>query len=208
MAWTQYKSKDLFLFSPNWIRGQDQKFWNPYNRFEWIGKEYSTNNFDETILKFTAEFLIQGKEDIQDFIQFFDDQMGRLNGFWFPSWQSDIVITSSFLGAATELTIEDIDYEATYLPNDTTGRHIFVKYPDGIEKYKAIIDADTATNIITIDSAIGKDCPESQLPYLLVSFLQFVRFDQDELEFKYETDSIITSRVSFSTISLEAPAIV
>lgn len=208
MAWTQYEGKDLFLFHPNWTDNIDQGFRHPYDLLQWIGKGYCVDNFNETILKFTAQFLIEGKENIRDFIQFFDDQMGRLGGFWLPSWQSDIVVTVSFLGDATELTIEDIDYEATYLPNDATGRHIFVKFPDDTEKYKAITNADADTNTITIDSTIGKDCSVDHLPHLLVSFLYFVRFDQDEIELKYISDSIITSKISFATIPHEAPAII
>ena len=207
MAWTQYKGKDLFLFHPNWVDSMDQGFRHPYDLLQWIGKGYCVDNLDETVLKLRFQFLINGKENIRDFVQFFDDQMGRLGGFWLPSWQSDIVVTSAFLGTDTVLTIEDIDYQATYLPLAATGRHIFVKFPDGVEKYKTIIDAFSLDGTITLDSAIGANCTADQLPHLLVSFLHFVRFDQDEFELKYISDSIITCKLSFSTIPHEAPAI-
>jgi len=100
-------------------------------------------------------------------------------GFWFPTWRSDIVVNAAFDAADITLSVEDFKWE-DYFRQTGTGQYLFFAFPDGTTAVRKLISATSST--ITLDQAIGKTVSTDELSQLLVSFLLYGRFDQDEVE--------------------------
>lgn len=196
---TVYKGYDIFNFEPNWVDMPLHEFNRPSELMRFLGLSYAQSYYDETALRFRFSFLEMTKSLIRQINDFFDGKLGRLQGFWIPSWQADIVVTEPFDAAANLLNIQDIKYEEYWLCNEVTGRHIFMMFPDREYVCKKIIGVPSST-MITLDSTVGKACSASDLSALLVSFLYFMRFDQDEIETKYASPEVGEMQLSFKTI--------
>jgi len=194
-----YGGYELFLTSPNWIAPKSQSYSHPYELMQSLGLGTKYSNYDVTLPFLKGEWLGKTKSETWDIVDFFDSKMGRFLPFWVPSWDTDIVITSSFVAGDSQLTIEDIEYSTFWLPNDLTGRFIIIQWPDESYVCKKIIGAPTSTTIV-LDETIGKDADSSMVNNLLTSFLFFVRFDQDELEAKYVTRDVAIMALSFKSV--------
>jgi hypothetical protein len=142
-------------------------------------------------------FLIFTKAKIQKLIDFFNAAWGRLENFWFPTWQRDFKVTAGFDSADTVLIIQNMEYLDYWLNGTTNSGHYIALLPmasDTIVCRKIVAATDTT---ITLDLAVGFDCPQSKVDYLLASFLLYGRFDTDKLVLKYITDNIVRTYLSF-----------
>ena len=113
-----------------------------------------------------------------------------------------MVVTAAIDASDDTLTIEDIKYGTYWLPNDTTGRHLCLVYPDGTHVCRKVLGAPDA-DTLALDAALGKACPAGDLGSLLVSFLHFVRFNEDEIEIHYHTTTVATTTLGIRTIEAE-----
>ena len=198
-----YKGWPIFNIPPDWGRPVNTSFLHDYELLSFFGKTCSISHWEETAFRFGAGYLADGKAEIQRFLNFFDVHQGRWGVFWRPSWVSDIVITAPFAADAVELTIDPIEYP-DYWQNKKAGSHIMLLWPDDDFVYRGV---DLASNdTIVVNPPIGKSCTAKQLPQLLVSFLTLCRFNQDEIEVKYLSDSIANIDLSCRTTLLESPA--
>jgi len=193
-----YEGYDLLFIRP-FKDGRKQPFEHRYSILQSLGPAYSESTYVETLTPLEMSVRRTSRADLWTLQNFFDSKMGRLSPFWVPSWQADIVVTDQIASADTQLTIEDIEYAAYWLPNDVTGRYIILIWPDDTYVCRKILSAPTAMTL-ALDAAVGKDCASDTLPFLLVSFLHFSRFDLDELEMKYVTAAITAEQLSFSSV--------
>ncbi len=202
---TLYKGFDLFLIRPNWLGDPEHGYSRAYELLSYLGLEYSESQVIETATRLKALYTEFDRSALQTLLNFFDGKKGRWYPFWMPSFSEDLVVTAAFGSDATTLTIEDVDYPNYWLPNDATGRHLYIEWPDGSYVCKAVTDAAGST--LTLEEAIGKAATTADLPGLRVSFLYFVRFDLDEVEIEYITPEIADIQLSFKTVPAEAPEI-
>lgn len=205
MTWPTFRDFDLFLTEPNWVRALEDSFRRDTRVFQSLGIGAAWSNFDETLLGLKAGYLLSGKAEIQDLMDFFDDKKGRWQPFWVPTWQADLVVTAAIDPADTIITVRDVKYSDFWQPNDVTGRFLFFKFPDGSHAVRTVLDAPTSATI-RLTSPIGQAVPTDQLDRLLVSFLLFCRFDQDEIEIRFLTDSAAEAALAFRTLPQEGPA--
>ncbi|MBW2598545.1 MAG: hypothetical protein JRC60_00230 [Deltaproteobacteria bacterium] len=197
-----YKGIPVFGIEPDLADGVVQGFSHPYKLLQFFGSEYLHSNTLETGFRISAKFFETGKAPIWDVLDFFDAMMGRHGHFWFPSWQSDIVVTGAIAATDTQLTIEDIDYDS-YWANPYVGRYIYLLFPDGIGVCRRIMGHPSDT-VITLEEAVGKACSADELDSLLVSFLHLSRFDADEIKTEYISEDLGEIKVRAKTIYSEA----
>ena len=198
-----YKDWPIFNIPPDWSRPVDTSFLHDYELLSFLGKTHSTSHWEEIALRFAAGYLADGKAETQRFLDFFDVNQGRWGVFWRPSWISDIVITAPFEADAVELTIDPIEYPDYWL-DQKAGSHIMLLWPDDEFACRGVVKA--TSDKIVINQPAGRSCTAEQLPQLLVSFLTLCRFNQDEIEAKYLSDSIANIDLSCRTTLLEIPA--
>lgn len=199
MAWDTYKGNYIFGWAPDWASPVSREVYRPYDVFSDLGVARVESDTDETRFGLTMSFAEWSRSDLADINDFFDHHRGRWKGFWLPSWISDIVVTSAFNAAATQLEIEDIKYSGYWEAGEVTGRHILLRWPDDTFICRAIESAPDSTHI-NLNSATGKICGTGELPRLLVSFLHFARFGQDEIEWQFRSKSVAELRVWFKTL--------
>jgi len=190
-----YKGYPLFDLEPSWGK-VSQTFIHPYNWNFYLGKGITLSYFNETDFGLKMDHVIKEKSNIQKYLDFFDGQKGRWGGFWIPSWQFDIKITEPFLATAFQLAIEPMDFPGYWL-NTNAGAHLIIFWPDGSYACDGIIDASSM--LLTLDEEIGKACLASEISHLLVCFLYFARFTQDEIQVEYVTDELAKTSLSFQT---------
>jgi len=178
-----YEDLDVFEISP--MYDLNYSFQHSYDLLQYLGIGTEQTEYDETELFFDMSFRKSSRADIWEILNMFDSKKGRFSKFWVPSNNDDVVVTSAFNAIDTELTIEDIDYDTFWLPNDIAGRYIHIKFPDGTTTQRKITDAPSGTNEITLDSAIGTTVTAGDLDDLKISFLHLVTFAIDVIEIKY-----------------------
>ena len=196
-----YKGYPIFDIQPDWAEQGEFSLINPYDQLSYFGKSVALSEYDETELLLKLNFLERQKSDIQKVLDFFDSRMGRWGNFWTPSWQSDIRVTAAFGSGDNHLHIEDIEF-LDYWLDTGAGTYITVLFPDGTRINRQVIAAPSSTTL-TLDDFIGKACSGSSLDGLLVSFLLFGRFNQDEIEVGYLTDAVGKLNLTFQTLFSE-----
>lgn len=191
----------IFNIEPDWSNLGEQGFIHPYDYLSFYGKTLSISHYDETEFTLRFGYLQKLRSELQKILDFFDDKMGRWGNLWIPSWQSDIRVTAPFGAGDNQLTIEDIKFGEYWL-DEMAGSHITLLWPDGTRINRQIIGAPSTTEI-TLDNTVGKACTASELNRLLVSFLLFARFNQDEIEVEYISDEIGRMSLTFKTLFSE-----
>lgn len=186
-SYSTYNSYYIFNNEPNWIKTQEITLRKPFEVLSNIGIDNSYCYQSETDFSMALRYSLYTAESINKFENFFNNMAGRYGNFWTPTWSNDFVITSAIANTDTSLTIENINYQQNWLTNDLIGRIIFIKYGSS-EVARKITSAPSATSI-NLDSAIGIDVSEDGLRSIVSCFLLPVRFDIDELEIEYITDS-------------------
>jgi len=195
----QYLGIDLFLDKPNWISDQSLGFLHPYELLSFIGLEHSGSMETETGFRIKGKYTALERAEIAALRAFFDSKRGRLEPFWMPSWQPDLRITEPVAADATEIITEYCEYSDFWAPNAIIGRYIYVLWPDGEYVCRKIISAPDEVTI-EINEALEREIYVEELPYMLVCFLNFVRFDLDEIEFVYATPEIADIELAFMTL--------
>ena len=175
-----YLAHDLFLTPPRYaITSLCER---PFELLQVLGLGYSETHYDETELGLKLSFSLINKEYTWNLLKVFDSKRGRFDAFWVPSWNKDIIVTSTIADTDTVLTVTDLKYNDYYLSNTIINRHILIRFSNISYVCRKIISTPSATSI-EIDSATGiTGLPE------MVSFLIFSRFDMDELFLDYSVD--------------------
>jgi hypothetical protein len=142
--------------------------------------------------KFT--YICQTKAQVGDVNDFFDDKMGRLRSFWYPSWRKDLTITNNIGSSDTTLQIVDCEYSTFYPATPGTGRYIFI-YVNKNKWFVRKIVGVVSPTIITMESSLGEDVALSSIK--MCSFLYLGRFDVDEIDWNYITPDVATAELYF-----------
>jgi hypothetical protein len=197
-TYVEYKGYPVFTRKPNWGTAVNLDSVNLYQELEYLGPKEMDSTFAETDWIFTATYLNLANSELLEILQFFDMCRGRLNPFWFPTFNHDVHVTEGFILTDTILTIKDIDWEDYWGTNQIVGKCLCFSFPDGTEVYRTIISAPSATSI-QLDEAIGITLA-SNLKNLKVSFLIFGRFDLDEIEYSRITNTACEMQLKFKSI--------
>ncbi len=143
-------------------------------------------------------YQIYSRADAYELVKLFDENCGRWGEFWYPSWQDDVVITSTFIDSDTVLDVEDIEWNDYWRHNKSTGRFLYVLLPDGTEIIRKIISFPTSTTL-EVDAAMGTTI--TSLAGVISCFLYMGRFNGDELILQWATMAVCSSEVEFATIN-------
>lgn len=198
-----YRNKDVWATKPDWAAAPDQELENQYDIFQGIGPSRVDMDVEFAIEGFKFGYQFWSKAGIQDMMDFFDGKLGRYGHFWMPSWRQDVVVNTPIDAADTSLAIEDIKYDDYWLPNAVDGRFLALIFPDDEIVYRKVISTAGGGTVLNLDGPVGKDCPAGELGMLMVCFLYLVRFDADELEMRYESDSVASCELSFKSVGTE-----
>lgn len=203
MAWDTYLGYDLFMTEPNYETEPKVSLVNRQTLVSGIGVGYNHHTYIENPLRIGFNYLLSDIASIKDVIDFFNNKMGRFKPFFMPSWKMDIKITGAIVAGSNTLTIEDIDYAATWQRNNAFGRHLIIFLEDGTYLCRKIYSSKTPTTI-KLNQALGITRTAGQAAALFCCFLNFVRFDIDELELLYHTLDVAECELTFQTLNVAA----
>lgn len=187
-----YDGLDLFLTKP--MYPMTEKYSHPYERILHLGLGFVSSNYQQTRCSFEMDFTLVSRSVIWNLLKFFDSKQGRLQTFYAPSWNNDIVPTTAIGSADTTITIE----QTSLLATEIEGRHLFIRLPDGSYVCREITELISTTSI-RISSSIGTSISQQNLSKMLISFLYKVRFDIDEIVLDYISDEIVTIKLGFKS---------
>lgn len=184
-----YNGFSVLNIEPNWSSQQSLSIAKPFDLLKYTNLlDHSYTYQSQADLILAMNYTLYTRKQCKDFENFFNTLAGRWGSFWLPTWMEDIKITGAVSSADIALTVEDLEYSANWLPSGLIGRVIMIKTSSGTEIYRYIVAA--TSNSVTLNSAIGVDISLAELSSTICCFLLPARLDQDEIEFKYITDSV------------------
>lgn len=199
MSFTEWLGLKIFDPEPDWSK---KVSWGA-ERESWVARKYaaaySESHQTEATVSWEWEYLLETQEEIQEFIDFFDEVKGRWGAFWSPSFCSDILISEPFAAGATEIKITDIGYSRMWLPNSCLGRFLVFYFPDGTVQPN-FVSAAPADTQLSLAYPLVNACSEDEVPLMMVSFLLLSRFDSDELELQYLLETAARVKMPFITL--------
>lgn len=141
-------------------------------------------------------WLIHGRVAISQFLGFLEARKGRCVPFWLPTYAEDLEQVADASAGDTVLSIKDIHYSRYYAQH--ANRRDVAFYPATGEApvlRRIMSSAPGAAGLesITLDQSFGVARRADQ--WRCISFLAFVRLDQDSIQVDWETDELL--RVSF-----------
>ena len=193
-----YGGLNLFPIPPQWVDdgslGLTVEKWvtrldNETGSFFYDVK--TTNSYDIM----TFDLTLMSKPAINNVIRFFKKVCGRWKPFYVPSWVNDIEVWTDIRATDNYILTDFHNLDRLYNRNGRKKKLvIFTKdwksYIYDIFTYRRIDFNGVNNNVkhlceIILNKRVGVDLSKSNI--LMVSFLNFVRLDSDELVMNYET---------------------
>jgi len=140
-------------------------------------------------------WVIKGRDAISRFLGFLEARKGRQVPFWIPTNARDMEQTQDAAASDASIQIRDVHY-STYVAQHPNRRDLAFYPATGTPVFRRIIASSLGAagyEWITLDQAFGQIRKASD--WTCISFLSFVRMDQDSLRMVWETDDLL--RASF-----------
>ena len=191
-----YNNKDVFPIQPQWVDDTS----NVLN----IGK--NTNRLDNSTGVFVYDLknscsydihslslILMNKESINNVVRFFKRTCGRYLSFYAPSWVNDFELDRD-IRQGTNFLYTKFNHMYKYYLGKNRKKSIVIFTKDRKSYIYDIMSYsyETINNIkygkITVSEPFSRGFARSDV--LMVSYLNLVRFDHDELELSYESDIV------------------
>lgn len=197
--------KEVFLWQPTWTSEEEMLSTNR----NYINLDNETGQFVYD-LKNTRYYdinsytiLLPNRKMIDNMIKFFIRMGGRYKSFYAPSWVNDFVPAFDIKAGDTSM-LTAFDNYFRFFGNTAREKYIVIFTKDFNHKIMKIsghtyemINKKRYGKIIlggTFDEAIKKD------DISMISFLNLVRLDSDDLQIDYESNVVATTRLVFKEV--------
>lgn len=143
------------------------------------------------------------KAEAEEFIEFLHRKRGRLQPFWMPTWQEDMVAFSDSLSGTFALTV--------------VGRNVFDLFEDSVSMNRVAVVMETGTiHFFTVSSVdlVGDNTrltfvqalPEALGPSSIsrIHWMPLWRFSADKSVLKWATDSIAETKLALTQLRSDA----
>lgn len=195
MTFLTYSGEAVINVMPDFRPGNEQvTVLQSYEMVGNLGYQYGESLDDYPRYRAQFQYTCRGSGEIQEFNDLFDDQVGRLNGLWFPSWMNDLQLTADITSGDSVINITDIDY-TTYFPESPgTGRYIMLWASKNKHVVKKVTAVPSSTSL-QVEGTIDVDITTSELKF--ASFLYRGRFDIDQMVWNYLTPVVAQTELFF-----------
>lgn len=152
---------------------------------------------------FALDFLATSRAAVAELEAFFDAREGRFSGFWVPTWRADLRLAADVEAGSAGFEIEAIGLADRFA--DLPGYpYLALLSAEGFELVEALgaapKDGDASREVVTTTAPITTAHAASETT---VSWLIFARFGEDAVSWRYETDEIAATRLTFLELSQE-----
>lgn len=203
---SSYNGRQVLLNSPQWLDDDTltltvsknvNKLDNDTGVFKYDLK--NTNSYD------THEItvLLRNKRMINNVIKFFTKVKGRFKSFYCPSWANDFNLAQSIRAGSNYIYTDLSEMYRYYMENGRNKK--IVVFTNDWKSY--IFDISAYTYEKVDDKKYGKLLLGSASPVTIpiknvrmVSFFNLVRFDSDEMQIDYESNTVATVQLSMKEV--------
>ena len=139
------------------------------------------------------QYILLNQEMIHNMIRFFHRVCGRWKGFYYPTWANDIQPINDLKVGDNYILVDWVNIRDFYLINSRKKKIvIFTKdwksYIYDIMSYSRQVSGDKKVGKVLLQQSIKNTIPLDNI--LMVSFLNFVRLDSDDLQLNYESNEV------------------
>lgn len=144
-----------------------------------------------------VSFDVLTREERWALRQWLHSRRGKQRGFWFPSWNPDIISLEDRTSISTSLKVRNMGFSLYYGIKD-----IMVEKTDGTRVFNrvlsSVVDPD-GNESLGLELPLGVDLPVSSIQ--MICFIYSSRFDSDSITISHS----YSGRASVSIPSLEVP---
>lgn len=189
-------SREMFLYEPQWD-GDDSlqlsidKLSNKLENKTGVFKYDLKNN--KSYDKHSVKVLLTSRKMINNMIRFFHRVSGRYKSFYCPTWANDFDVVRDIKGGDKAIYTKLDDLYRYYLSNGRSKKiAIFTK--DGKSYIHDILTySQDKVDGVTYGKVLLTDSQDEQINLnniAMVSFLNLVRLDSDDLQINYESNVV------------------
>jgi hypothetical protein len=205
---TQYKGFDVLEVAPNWAQAPLKR---SYKRSlvtidPKIGPIEVIDKGGTAIVGQEFPWWIDGHSNITAFRAFILRRFGRLNPFWIPTWDQDLVLFTDVGSGDSGIRIDSEFYSRFFFPNPSRRFIAFIPIDGSGNVYRKITaasDNGDGTENLVLDSATGKNFAASST---MISFLTLARLGSDLAAIKWDSTEHAESLLSLVEVPRELPS--
>lgn len=207
-SFTQYKSIDVLEIAPNW-EGAPLK--RTYKRSmvtidPKVGPVTVVDHGGSAVVGQEFPWWLDGHSNVTTFRAFILKRFGRLNSFWLPTWDQDLVLNGDVGASDTGIVIKSEFYTRFFFPDQSRRFIAFIPMNGSGNVYREITaseDNGNGTESLVLDSPTGKSFPAATT---MVSFLTLARLGSDEVEIEWETADHAGAILELKELPREVPS--
>lgn len=142
-------------------------------------------------------WAFQGREAAYRHRQLLHYLRGSAVGVWVPTFMDDVVVTDDIAKFDTELLVENFGY-SEFGARQPGRMDLYIELKSGVKFYRRILDSeivDSERERLYLDAPLFRAVSTDDI--LRISFLQFARLGEDQINIEHPTD---TDGISISTV--------
>lgn len=200
-----WNGREVFIRSCNWVNAQDLGFLHTTQTVDYgFGKTATFLDVKYGSETRTADYLLPTYAEAESVIAFYRRMSGRLGECYVPTDEKDIEVTSTINNGATSITVPGTQLADDY-GDSTVFKAISVKMRDGRRFYRKVNSVSVVSGNSRVTLAVGFPYAVTPEAVDVVSWMPLCRLASDELIVVWETNSVATIRMNFTTLEDKAP---
>jgi len=213
MAWptTQYRGLDVLDLEPNAAHSDDTSYRRSLQKLD--PGPGSLQVIDRsgvaTLEAKSRPFMLQGRGEILDFLNFVSRRKGRLVPFWAPTWQADLVLSSQATAGAPGISILNTGYTRFQFSSAARRDLAFIMLNGSAIYYHRVATAAEESDGTESLGFVGGETLEATITSgnALISFLPFSKLAADDTpEFRWETVNVVEATLIIQSLPGDTPA--
>jgi len=154
----------------------------------------------EPIRSRTLKFLLQGRAQIGEFMRFLYERDGKLVPFWVVSDEDSIEIALTANSGQNKVVVVQMDYERSLLGSASRTHLEFELFSGEIFRMEvaSVMQTLDGNEELTFTAPLPFTISESSV--LRNNWMEFVRFDSDDIKIKWDSTESMTSSIPVVTL--------
>lgn len=203
---TSIDGLDVFLCEPQWTSDDSLtlsvgKLTNKLDNKTGIFKYDLKNN--KTYDSHSMTILLENIKMIVNMKKFFNRVAGRFKSFYCPSWVNDLSPSADIAEGTNIIYTELNDLYRYYLTNGRKKKIIIFTKDFKSHIYDILTYGTETINNVKYGKILLSSPVDSNIPLInieMISFMNLVRFDSDDLQIDYETTEVATVQLAMKEV--------
>lgn len=204
---TQFKGFDVLEVAPNWDQAPLKR---AYKRSlvtidPKVGPIEVIDKGGSAVVGQEFPYWLDTHPNVTTFRAFMLRRFGRLNPFWIPTWDQDLVLFQDVGSGDSGIRIKSEFYSRFFFPTEARRFIAFIPIDGSGNVYRKITgatDNGDGTENLTLESSTGKAFGATTT---MVSFLTLARLAEDRISIKWDSSEHAESLLSLQELPRELP---